>query len=92
MTHVRVVVPDCSVRPEAPKTRVKPKEPNIGKTEEIQWRVAFLDAVSGRRIDVEVYAPDMATARERGWAALRASRPAGLVVVELIDTRRADDG
>ena len=85
-------MPARSVRPEAQKTRVKPEEPNIGKSEEIQWRVTFVDAVSGRRIDLDVYAPDMATARERGWAALRASRPAGLVVVELIDTRRTDDG
>lgn len=56
----------------------------------IQWRVTFIDPVTAARIEVDVYAPDIVAARERGWAALRATRPPGLVVVDLVDARPAD--
>jgi hypothetical protein len=56
----------------------------------IQWRVTFIDPVTADRIELDVCAPDIVAARERGWAALRATRPPGLVVVELIDARPAD--
>ena len=57
----------------------------------IAWRVTFVDSVSSRRIDVDVRARDVASARERGWAALRAARPPGVVAVELVDARPDDD-
>ena len=59
------------------------------RDETVRWVVTFVDAVTAQRIEIEVAAPDAAAARERGWAELRAARPAGLVVVDLIDTRRA---
>ena len=55
-----------------------------------KWRVTFIDPVTAGRIEVDVYAPDIVAARERGWAALRATRPPGLVVLELVDARPAD--
>jgi len=56
-----------------------------------RWRATFLDAVSARRIEVDVAARNLDIAREAAWVALRASRPTGLVVVELVDVRPADD-
>ena len=47
----------------------------------------FVDPVSATRIEVEVCATDSAAARERAWAALRANRERGVVVVDLIDVR-----
>lgn len=61
------------------------------RDKEIRWRLTFVDAVTARRIDVVVNAPHVAAARERGWAVLRATRPAGLVVVDLVETRALDD-
>jgi hypothetical protein len=58
---------------------------------DFRWRVTFIDAVSARRIDVDVDAPDVDVARDRAWATLRATRPAGLVVVELLEARPAED-
>jgi hypothetical protein len=53
----------------------------------VSWRVTFVDSVTSRRIEIDVCAPDLAGAHERGWAALRAARPPGVVAVELVDAR-----
>jgi hypothetical protein len=54
------------------------------------WRVAFVDAVTAHRIEVDVNAADAEAVRERGREALRAARPTGLVVVVLVDIRPAE--
>jgi hypothetical protein len=51
----------------------------------------FIDATSERRIELDVDAEDRDGARDAAWALLRATRPTGLVVVELIDVRELDD-
>ena len=56
---------------------------------EIRWCVTFVDSVSGKPIELEVSASDADGAREQGWATLRAARPPGLVVVELVNVRPA---
>lgn len=56
----------------------------------IQWCVTFVDAVSGKPIELEVSASDADGAREQAWATLRAARPPGLVVVELVEVRPAN--
>lgn len=56
-----------------------------------RWRVTFADATSDRRIDLKVNADNRDAARDAAWAVLRARRPTGLVVVELIDVRELDE-
>ena len=43
------------------------------------------------RESIEVDAPDIEAARDRGWASLRANRPAGLEVVELVEAPPANE-
>ena len=71
--------------------RVNVKNEAGREDESIRWRVTFIDVVTAQRMDVEVCAQDIQIAHERAWAALRARQPTGLVVVDLVETRRADE-
>ena len=56
-----------------------------------RWRVVFVDPTTERHIELDVEAETVEMAREAAWALLRAKRPKGLVVVELVDVRAIDD-
>ena len=66
------------------------QRPERQASDDTPWRITFIDTLSSQRIEVDVRAPTAAVARDRGWAALRARRPPGVVAVELVDARPAE--
>ena len=55
-----------------------------------RWRVTFVDAVSERRVELDVESRTLDAVRDAGWTLLGARRPTALVV-NLVDIRAFDD-